>query len=95
MSAVYAHDVTPKNDFFVDLAEEAVGSLGHTVLPGAALVNALPILRFIPSWFPGAEFQHFCLEARKVLFQMRTLPLASMEAKMVCYSTLLVSSLSI
>jgi hypothetical protein len=88
MSTVYAHDVAPKNDLFVDLAEEAVGSLEHAVLPGAALVNALPILRFLPSWFPGAEFQHFCLEARKVLLRTRTLPLTSMEANMVCYSTL-------
>ncbi|KAF8171853.1 cytochrome P450 [Pholiota molesta] len=82
MSTVYAHDVAPKNDLFVDLAEEAVGSLEHAVLPGAALVNALPILRFLPSWFPGAEFQHFCLEARKVLLRTRTLPLTSMEANM-------------
>ncbi|KAF8171823.1 hypothetical protein BJ912DRAFT_116020 [Pholiota molesta] len=64
MSTMYDHDVAPKNDFFVDLAETAMSGLKYTVLPGSMLVNELPILRFIPTWFPGAGFKRIALEVK-------------------------------
>jgi hypothetical protein len=84
MSTMYDHDVAPKNDFFVDLAETAMSGLKYTVLPGSMLVNELPILRFIPTWFPGAGFKRIALEVRKSVLQIRDVPFASVEKKLVC-----------
>ncbi|KAF9480793.1 cytochrome P450, partial [Pholiota conissans] len=70
------------NDFFVNLAEAAVAGLGHAVLPGAALMNVFPVLRFIPSWFPGAGFKRVALECRQLVLQMRDVPLAWVEARL-------------
>ncbi|KAF9483544.1 cytochrome P450 [Pholiota conissans] len=83
MSAVYGHDGAQKNDCFVELAEAAIERLGYVLLPGTALVNMLPILRHIPTWFPGAGFKRFALESRNLVLQMRNIPLASVEMKMV------------
>lgn len=84
MSTIYDHDVAPKNDFFVDLAETALSGLKYTILPGSILANELPILRFIPTWLPGAGFKRIALEVRKSVLQMRDVPFASVETKIVC-----------
>ncbi|KAH9837060.1 cytochrome P450 [Rhodofomes roseus] len=44
-------------DYFVKVVEDAVATQAHLVRPGQWLVNTYPILRFIPSWFPFAEFK--------------------------------------
>ncbi|KAF9480792.1 hypothetical protein BDN70DRAFT_584543 [Pholiota conissans] len=82
MSAMYDHDVALKDDFFVQVSEAAVSRLAYLIVPGATVVNMFPILRFIPSWFPGVGFKRFCSETQKLVEQMRNAPLASMEAKM-------------
>lgn len=58
MSTVYGYDVAPTNDPFVFISEAAMGKLG-AIFPGAAVVNALPFLRHVPSWMPGCAFKRF------------------------------------
>ena len=55
MSAMYGYDIAPKGDYFVHLAETGVMQVSKSVFPGAIIANALPFVRHIPSWFPGAE----------------------------------------
>ncbi|KAJ0421554.1 putative cytochrome P450 oxidoreductase OrdA-like protein [Aspergillus carlsbadensis] len=54
-----------KKDPLVDIAEEAVEQFSLAVQPGAWLVDLLPILRYIPAWFPGAGFQRTAERFRK------------------------------
>ncbi|KZV93041.1 cytochrome P450 [Exidia glandulosa HHB12029] len=56
-----------EGDTFVAGIQNAVrlSSLGAT--PGRWLVDYLPILRFVPSWFPGAEFKRLGWEWKKVI----------------------------
>ncbi|KAJ7505253.1 cytochrome P450 [Mycena galericulata] len=75
MSAVYGYHVEPINDHFVTLSESAVKKLSDTSLPGAAAVNAFPILRHLPGWFPGCGFQYFAAECRKLTEEMQRVPL--------------------
>ncbi|KAF9472451.1 cytochrome P450 [Pholiota conissans] len=82
MAITYDHDVSPKDDHFVNLADAANQRLSASVFPGASLLNAIPILRFTPSWFPGARFKRFGSESRKMVYEMRDVPLASVEDKM-------------
>ncbi|KAF7365160.1 O-methylsterigmatocystin oxidoreductase [Mycena venus] len=74
MSTVYGYDVKPSNDRFVALSENAVKKLSDSFFPGAVAVNTLPILRYLPSWMPGAGFQRFAAECRKLTEEMQRVP---------------------
>jgi hypothetical protein len=63
MSIVYGYDVQPYNDRFVTISENAVKKIAESFFPGAMAVNTFPILRYLPSWFPGAGFQRFAAGA--------------------------------
>lgn len=48
------------NEPLIHLAETLVQELAEAAVPGRFLVNHFPLLRYVPSWFPGAGFQkHF------------------------------------
>ncbi|KAJ6605697.1 cytochrome P450 [Mycena sp. CBHHK59/15] len=74
MSTVYGYDVEPMNDHFVTLSERAVKKLGESVFPGAAAVNAFPILRHLPGWLPGCGFQRFAADCRQLTEEMQEVP---------------------
>jgi hypothetical protein len=42
MSTVYGHQIAPKDDHFVNIAEQAMAMVNAAVQPGATAVNALP-----------------------------------------------------
>ncbi|CAA7269234.1 unnamed protein product [Cyclocybe aegerita] len=83
VSAMYDLDIEPKGDYFVGLAEAAVSKLSESVFPGALAVNALPILRFLPEWFPGAGFKRFARGAKELTDQMLAVPIESVEKRIV------------
>ncbi|KAJ7366935.1 cytochrome P450 [Mycena albidolilacea] len=74
MATVYGYDVKPSNDRFVALSENAVQKLSESFFPGAVAVNTFPILRYLPSWMPGAGFQRFAAECRQITQEMRQAP---------------------
>ncbi|KAF4617908.1 hypothetical protein D9613_005902 [Agrocybe pediades] len=74
VSVVYGFDLQAKGDPFVDLSEAAVEKLSNSVFPGSKAVNALPILKHLPEWFPGAGFQRYAREARIATRRMRNAP---------------------
>ncbi|KAH8834982.1 cytochrome P450 [Flagelloscypha sp. PMI_526] len=45
------------DDEYIALAEAAGDSLSQALVPGAFLVDFIPLLRLVPSWMPGAGFQ--------------------------------------
>ncbi|KAK1216680.1 hypothetical protein PQX77_020693 [Marasmius sp. AFHP31] len=53
LSIAYGIEILPENDPHVSLAEEAVRLITAAVLPGANLVENIPLLRYVPEWFPG------------------------------------------
>ncbi|THU98690.1 cytochrome P450 [Dendrothele bispora CBS 962.96] len=56
LKAVYGHKMARKNDYYVHLADLAVRSVAEA-LDGSFLVDYVPMLAYIPSWFPGASFK--------------------------------------
>ncbi|KAF7365093.1 O-methylsterigmatocystin oxidoreductase [Mycena venus] len=74
MATTYGYDIEPMNDRFVYLAEQAVGRLCASVLPGAFAVNNIPLLRYLPSWFPGCGFHRFGQETSELLDEMKNVP---------------------
>ncbi|EIW58805.1 cytochrome P450 [Trametes versicolor FP-101664 SS1] len=53
---VYGIQLTDPNDRFFDMASTIVQIGSEMAVPGAFLVDVIPILRFLPSWCPGAKF---------------------------------------
>lgn len=83
MSVTYGYDIKAKNDPFVDLAENAASQVWLSVLPGAALVNAVPMLRYLPSWFPGTSFQKVASETKELTAKMKEIPFKWVQKNMV------------
>ncbi|KAJ3772534.1 cytochrome P450 [Lentinula raphanica] len=69
MKIAYGYQVTGNDDYFVTKAEESMRVASLAGAPGKWLVDSLPILRFLPEWFPGAGFK---LQAKKWYNQMYT-----------------------
>ncbi|KAF7374574.1 O-methylsterigmatocystin oxidoreductase [Mycena sanguinolenta] len=74
MATVYGYEVQQTNDHFVGLAEDANKRFSESFFPGAVAVNIFPILRYLPSWMPGANFQRFAVECRQLIKEMREAP---------------------
>ncbi|KAJ3552902.1 hypothetical protein NM688_g3907 [Phlebia brevispora] len=70
----YGYDVVDGEDPMVDLVDRAVQGFIYSSSPGAFLVDIIPILRYVPSWFPGAgwkrKVEKWCRETK----EMRDIP---------------------
>lgn len=83
MSTVYGHDIAPKNDYFVGLAESAMKPLVKAMLPGGTIVNEFPFLRHIPSWVPGIGFWKIAKETIPRTYAMQNVPFEFVKKNMV------------
>ncbi|KAJ7620379.1 cytochrome P450 [Roridomyces roridus] len=66
LKITYGIDVLPRDDPYIKTAEEAMHAFGIAFVPGTFLVDSIPVLRYVPSWFPGADFQRKAKHWRKV-----------------------------
>ncbi|THH27405.1 hypothetical protein EUX98_g6781 [Antrodiella citrinella] len=58
MKVTYGIDVSEsENDPFIYHAEQTIAAFNAAARPGRYLVDLLPILKYVPAWFPGAQFQ--------------------------------------
>ena len=70
----YGIDIKETDDPHVKRAETAMASILSTTVSGTYLVDILPIVRYVPSWFPGAAFQKQAKAGRKIQEDFRHLP---------------------
>jgi hypothetical protein len=84
ISMTYSINVRPYNDPYVKIAEEAVEAIAELLIPGAFLVDIIPILKYVPEWFPGARFQSKATVMRKHAANIRNTTFAATEELMVC-----------
>ena len=82
-----AYGISPKNhhDEFLALFKKAVVIFAQTSIPGKYLVESFPILRYTPSWFPGARFQREAATWRHTWGLMRNKTFNDSISKMVSY----------
>lgn len=71
---VYGWKVTENNDYFIDILQEGIKISAMLSQPGRWLVEAIPSLRFLPSWFPGASFKHVAFDLGQKLSRIDTIP---------------------
>ncbi|GJE84148.1 cytochrome P450 [Phanerochaete sordida] len=82
LRVVYGIDVQPENDHYIGVAEAAIHSLALTGNAGSYLVDNFPILRYLPSWAPGAQFKRDGERWRAQVNQMFTEPLDLVKQRM-------------
>ncbi|KAJ7207518.1 cytochrome P450 [Mycena pura] len=70
------------NDPFVVQADKAMAEFSHIFRPGAFLIEVLPILKYVPSWFPGANFKRLVEKYSDSCDDMAEIPLAYVKEQM-------------
>ena len=80
----YSINIQPYDDHYIKVAEEAVASFADLMIPGAFLVDIIPILKYVPEWFPGAKFQRKAAMMRKNAARIRNTLFSATEELMVC-----------
>ncbi|KAJ7880994.1 cytochrome P450 [Mycena olivaceomarginata] len=65
ISVAYGLDVAPSGDPFLAAGDAVLDILQETLIPGRFLVNTIPILRYVPSWVPGAGFKRQAAQWKK------------------------------
>ncbi|KAK0469620.1 cytochrome P450 [Desarmillaria tabescens] len=76
MKTVYGYDVDPNGDRFVVLVDRAMESLRIIGNVGTFLVDYIPSMKYLPRWFPGANFMNLADAWRKDVEEMVNGPFA-------------------
>ncbi|KAI0654156.1 cytochrome P450 [Cubamyces menziesii] len=79
MMVAYGHQVKSVDDPFIAM-NEAVREHAEEH-PGVALVDVFPILKYLPTWFPGASFQRAAAIGRELSIRMRVEPYNMVKAR--------------
>ncbi|KAJ7629466.1 cytochrome P450 [Mycena polygramma] len=74
MSITYGIEVQSKNDPYISIAEAGIKHVSIMAVPGAFLVDAFPVLKHVPEWFPGAAFKRLAKEWRQEMLEMMEAP---------------------
>ncbi|PFH48459.1 hypothetical protein AMATHDRAFT_5761 [Amanita thiersii Skay4041] len=72
LDIIYGIKVMDWKNVYLTATEESVAGAVTAVTPGSFLVDVIPALKYVPSWFPGAGFKRFA-EYQKRLYQFTTL----------------------
>ena len=83
MSIAYGIDIKDSEDPYILVAEEAVSQVAEAGVPGAFWVDFFPILKYVPSWFPGAGFQKIAARARVMATSMAEEPFRYVKEQLV------------
>ncbi|KAI0767229.1 CyP450 monooxygenase [Fomes fomentarius] len=74
LRVVYGIEADSPEDEYILLEEEAQVINDKAFSPGRYLVEVLPFLRYIPSWFPGARFKRDAARWKVTLQETRNKP---------------------
>ena len=83
LSMTYGINIRPYDDPLIAMAEEAVEAMSELTNAGTFLVDILPILKYVPGWFPGAKFQTKAAMTRTHVEKIRNATFAATKEVMV------------
>jgi len=84
MKVAYGIDVKDSDDPHITRAEHCLNGLSEAGVPGTFLVDFIPALKYIPSWFPGASFKRKALMWRRFNKEVPEVPFKYVEEQLVC-----------
>ncbi|CDO75203.1 hypothetical protein BN946_scf184794.g10 [Trametes cinnabarina] len=74
MGIIYGLEIADNDDKYLKIARKVMRIFIEFIVPGRYLVESLPILRYVPSWFPRAGFKRRAAEWRKDEQALRNVP---------------------
>ncbi|KAI0642608.1 O-methylsterigmatocystin oxidoreductase [Trametes meyenii] len=81
MDVTYGIRVAETDDPHIDVARRSATLFSDIVIPGRYLVELFPVMKHIPSWFPGAGFKRDAIRRGADVNPLRDLPYdATLEA---------------
>lgn len=83
MDVAYGIEVLPVGDPYILTAEASFANVTQVCVPGAYMVDMLPILKYVPSWMPGAGFKRKAKEWKKVTDAVLEAPFEAMRREIV------------
>ncbi|KAH7888012.1 cytochrome P450 [Phlebopus sp. FC_14] len=81
LSISHGYEAQIENDPYIKTAETAIHYFSTTTVAGASVVEFLPILKFLPPWFPGATFHKTALAGKLALEEMTDQPHEAVKAE--------------
>jgi hypothetical protein len=87
LSAAYGANVQAEDDPLVQLAERTLDAISLAGRVGYYAVDSIPLLKYVPKWFPGARFQRDAEVFRKDILAMREVPFDMVKKSLVRYIT--------
>ena len=83
MKIGYGIAVQESDDPYISIAEVALNGAAEAGIPGAFWVDLFPILKYVPSWFPGAGFQRKATLWREATHIMVEKPFRHVQEQLV------------
>ncbi|KAJ3563463.1 hypothetical protein NP233_g8928 [Leucocoprinus birnbaumii] len=71
ITMTYGVDVLPEDDPNLAISRFAVQTIKECLVPGHAIVDMVPMARYLPAWFPGAGFQKVAARSRRDAAELR------------------------
>ena len=70
LNITYGYCVADEDDSYVALADDALRTSSQASVFGTYLVDYIPMLKYVPSWMPGASFKRKAREWRRLTREM-------------------------
>lgn len=74
METAYGIQVQDEGDPWLELCEEAGTIFSRVTVPGSFLVDAIPFLRYVPDWMPGAGWKRQAREWKGLVTRLADAP---------------------
>ena len=76
-------DVSDDNDEIMDMVAAALEWPGEVFTPGKYLVEVIPLLKYVPPWFPGANVQRLSIYWRYTIDRLKSEPFNKVKTALV------------
>ena len=83
MKIGYGIAIQESDDPYVAIVEEIFDGVTQAGMAGAFWVDLFPILKYVPSWFPGAGFQKKAARWREAINTMAEKPFRHVQEELV------------
>ncbi|KAK7685293.1 hypothetical protein QCA50_011656 [Cerrena zonata] len=83
LMVTYGVDIKTADSEFIANAQHVSDIVNKSMMPGAHLVDLIPILKHLPKWFPFTEFHKIGDHGREIALDFATRPFAYVQRAMV------------
>ena len=83
MKIGYGIAIQESDDPYISIAEEVMNGITQAGIPGSFWVDLFPVLKYVPSWFPGAGFQKKAARWREAIHIAADKPFSHVQEQLV------------